>query len=231
MKARLFSSCMTGICYPRVLDDARAVLGALGVEAAPLRGATCCGQAFMNSGHPEMAKKVGRGLFKSISESQEPAVMLSGSCAFFVREHHPRLFGAGADIAGRCFEFTEFLFKVLNADIKGSLKKPLRAAYHPSCHLLRGIKLKDEPFSILMGIEGLDLVRIEKEATCCGFGGVFSAIYPEVSERMAEEKVRAIREAGADAVVAADAGCMRRIERSGMRAVHIAEVLREAMAL
>ncbi|NIM06283.1 MAG: Fe-S oxidoreductase, partial [Armatimonadetes bacterium] len=111
------------------------------------------------------------------------------------------------------------------ADIKGSLGEPLKAAYHPACHLLRGLKIKEEPLNLLRGIDNLELVRIHKEETCCGFGGVFSAVYPEVSSKMAEEKAKTVKDAGADVVVSADAGCLRRMERSGIKAMHVAELL------
>jgi L-lactate dehydrogenase complex protein LldE len=225
MRVRVFSSCLTEIYYPGVMPAALGVLGALGVEAVSLKGATCCGQAFMNSGHPEMAKKVGRKLFRSILASEDPVVFTSGSCAFFVREHYPRLFGIGIGIDELCFEFTEFIARALEADIEGALKDPVRAAYHPACHLLRGLKLKDEPFALLSRIKNLELVRINKEETCCGFGGIFSAVYPEVSDRMADEKAQALRDAGAELFVSTDAGCLRRVEKSGLKATHIAEIL------
>jgi L-lactate dehydrogenase complex protein LldE len=216
---------MTEIHYPGVLSAAIGVLGSLGLDAVPLEGATCCGQAFYNSGHPDMARKVGRNLFYAIEASDDPIIILSGSCAQFVREHYPWLFGIGMGIDEVCFEFTEFITRVAGADIRGSLGKPMKAAYHPACHLLRGLKLKDEPIALLREIDNLELVRIHKEETCCGFGGVFSAVYPEVSAKMAEEKARTIMDAGADVVVAADAGCLRRMERSGVKTIHIAELL------
>jgi L-lactate dehydrogenase complex protein LldE len=216
---------MTEIHFPGVRSAAAGVLGSLGLDVVPLEGATCCGQAFYNSGHPDMARKVGRNLFYAIEASDDPIIMLSGSCAHFVREHYPRLFGIGMGIDEVCFEFTEFITRIAGVDIKGSLGRPLKAAYHPACHLLRGLKIKDEPINLLSEIENLELLRINKEETCCGFGGVFSAIYPEVSSTMADEKVRAIRDAGADVVVSADAGCLRRMEKNGIKAMHIAELL------
>ncbi len=216
---------MTEIHYPDVRSAAIGVLGSLGLDVVSLEGATCCGQAFYNSGHPDMAWKVGRNLFYAIEASDDPIVMLSGSCTHFVRKHYPVLFGIGTSIDEVCFEFTEFITRVAGADIKGSLGEPLISAYHPACHLLRGLKIKEEPLNLLRGIDNLELVRIHKEETCCGFGGVFSAVYPEVSSKMAEEKAKTVKDAGADVVVSADAGCLRRMERSGIKAMHVAELL------
>jgi L-lactate dehydrogenase complex protein LldE len=74
-------------------------------------------------------------------------------------------------------------------------------------------------------------VPLPGEETCCGFGGVFSVIYPEVSRAMMEAKLRAIEESGAEVVVACDAGCLMNIAggleqtRSRVKAMHLIEVL------
>jgi L-lactate dehydrogenase complex protein LldE len=80
-------------------------------------------------------------------------------------------------------------------------------------------------------VRGLELVPLQGEETCCGFGGTFSVIYPEVSEAMMQRKVEAVIASSADAVVAGDAGCVMNIAgglqrvRSSVRALHLIEVL------
>ena len=72
---------------------------------------------------------------------------------------------------------------------------------------------------------------MEQEETCCGFGGVFSVIYPEVSQQMMEAKLSRIEASGAEAIVACDAGCLMNIggglqkTRSSLKALHLIEVL------
>lgn len=72
---------------------------------------------------------------------------------------------------------------------------------------------------------------MNQEETCCGFGGAFSVIYPEVSRAMMETKVRNIQSSGAEVVVAGDAGCLMNIAGglrktgSPVRALHLADVL------
>ena len=72
---------------------------------------------------------------------------------------------------------------------------------------------------------------LEQEETCCGFGGVFSVIYPEVSRQMMEAKLQRIEASGAEAVVAGDAGCLMNIggglrkTNSRIKALHLIEVL------
>ncbi len=77
----------------------------------------------------------------------------------------------------------------------------------------------------------MELVPLNEEETCCGFGGSFSVIYPEVSRAMMENKIRNIEASGAETVVACDAGCLMNIagglKKSGLhvRALHIAQIL------
>jgi len=66
---------------------------------------------------------------------------------------------------------------------------------------------------------------------CCGFGGTFSVKFPEVSVAMAEDKLRAAAEAGAEVIVANDSGCLMHlagvIHRRGLplQTMHLAELL------
>ena len=70
---------------------------------------------------------------------------------------------------------------------------------------------------------------------CCGFGGTFSARYPEVSVAMADAKLQDVAEAGIDVLVSADPGCLMhlggRLSRDGspVRSVHVASLVREAL--
>jgi L-lactate dehydrogenase complex protein LldE len=134
------------------------------------------------------------------------------------------------EVAARTFEFTQFLVRELKVTNVGA-RFPHKVTYHASCHLLRGLGVREEPKTLLRNIEDLELVPLPGEETCCGFGGAFSVIYPEVSKAMIEAKVRAIEESGADVVVACDAGCIMNIAgglqraNSRAKAMHLIEVL------
>jgi len=154
-----------------------------------------------------------------------------------VCHHFPELFPPGStehrratEVGARTFEFTQFLVNQLKVTDLGA-RFPGKATYHASCHLLRGLGAREEPKALLRGVEGLQLIPLPGEETCCGFGGVFSVIYPEVSRSMMEAKVQAIDSTGADVVVACDAGCLMNIAGglrkagSPVRAMHLIEIL------
>ncbi|HRP75198.1 MAG TPA: (Fe-S)-binding protein, partial [Rhodocyclaceae bacterium] len=92
--------------------------------------------------------------------------------------------------------------------------------------------VKTQPRALLGLMPGVTVREMGEAEACCGFGGLFSVKYGDVSSRIAERKCNDIRAAAADAVVLGDLGCMLNIEgrlrRMGderTRVLHIAEVL------
>jgi hypothetical protein len=73
---------------------------------------------------------------------------------------------------------------------------------------------------MLAGVAGLKLKEMQDSEVCCGFGGTFCVKYPEISEKMVEDKIHNIIESGADTLLGGDLGCLmniagrlRRVER------------------
>jgi L-lactate dehydrogenase complex protein LldE len=237
LKAQLFITCLSEQFFPGVLKRMVGLLERLGVQVAFPEGQTCCGQPFFNSGYRTQAKELALKWLDVFGPTDGFIVSPSGSCVDMVRHHFLDLFPEGTpehrratEAAARTFEFTQFLVNQLKITDVGA-RFAGKATYHASCHLLRGLGAREEPKALLRAVQGLELVPLPGEETCCGFGGVFSVIYPEVSRAMMETKVRAIDSTGADVVVACDAGCLMNIAGglrkagSPIRAVHLIELL------
>jgi L-lactate dehydrogenase complex protein LldE len=235
--AQLFITCLSEQFFPDLLKKMVALLEGLGVQVAFPAGQTCCGQPFFNSGYRSQAKELALKWLDVFGPTEGFIVSPSGSCVDMVRHHFLELFPEGTPehpravaIAARTFEFTQFLVRQLKVTDVGA-RFAGKVTYHASCHLLRGLGGRDEPKALLKAVQGLELIPLPGEETCCGFGGVFSVIYPEVSQAMMEAKVRAIASTGADAVVACDAGCLMNIAGglrkagSPIRAMHLIELL------
>jgi L-lactate dehydrogenase complex protein LldE len=237
VKAQLFITCLAEQFFPGVLTTMVGLLERLGVQTAFPEAQTCCGQPFFNSGYRREARALAEKWLDVFGGTDGYIVSPSGSCVDMVRHHYPGLFASGSPeqaraeaVGQRTFEFTQFLVHVLKAHDVGAAF-PHRVTYHASCHLLRGLGVREEPKRLLGAVTGLELVPLSSEETCCGFGGSFSVIYPEVSRAMMEAKVRSIEASGAEVVVACDAGCLMNIagglRRAGSRvkAMHLIEVL------
>jgi L-lactate dehydrogenase complex protein LldE len=93
------------------------------------------------------------------------------------------------------------------------------------------MQVRREPRELLASVEGLSLSELHEPEVCCGFGGLFSVKYPEISERMADDKIADAQATGAELMLGGDLGCLLhlkgRMQRKGinMRVRHVAEVL------
>ena len=240
-KVQLFITCLGENFYSHVLRDMVLVLERLGLQVEMPERQACCGQPLYNSGFQSQTIAPARNWLKVFGPTDGYIVAPSGSCAEFARRRYPELFPLGTwehdaalETASRTFEFTEFLTKVLevtDAGVTLGSAFPHKVTYHASCHILRGLGLAEEPKQLLGSVRGLEFVPLNNEQTCCGFGGIFSVVNPEVSGMMVTEKVRNIEASGAEAVVVSEPGCLMNVagalRRAGssIRPMHIIEVL------
>ncbi len=237
VKVQLFITCLAEQFFSPMLKDMVTVLERLGVQCEFPEAQTCCGQPMFNSGFQSQARELARKWIDVFDRTDGYIVSPSGSCVDMIRHHYPELFPIGTVdharaecVAVRTFDFTQFLVNELKIADVGAVF-PHKVTYHATCHLLRGLGARDEPKQLLQAVEGLELVPLNEEETCCGFGGVFSVIYPEVSRAMMEAKVQNIEASGADTIVACDAGCLMNIAgglkkiNSSVKAMHLIQVL------
>ena len=232
----LFIQCIVDSVFPKVGQSMVRVLDRLGVSMDYPPDQTCCGQPAFNSGYRGEARAAAKR-FIEIFEDAETIVCPSGSCVDMVRNHYADLFeddsrwlDRSQHVAGKTFEFSEFLVDVLKVeDVGASFNE--RVTYHDSCHLMRGIGVSRQPRALIARVEGIDFVEMHDPDRCCGFGGTFSFKYPDISTAMLEEKVRNIEASGAGVVVGCDMGCLMNIQGMlnrkdiNINTMHIAELL------
>ena len=232
----LFIQCLVDGFQPQVGEAMVEVLRHLDLTLSYPEAQTCCGQPAFNAGYRTEAKVAARR-FIEIFENAETVVCPSGSCVHMVRHHYPLLFAAdpawharARRVADKTYEFSEFLVDVLGVDDLGAAYTG-RVTYHDSCHLSRGLGVREQPRRLLGKVRGIDFVEMNESDRCCGFGGSFSVKYPRISEAMLQDKVRYIRDCGADTVVGCDMGCLMNIQgllsrlTLPIKTVHIAELL------
>lgn len=236
MKVSLFITCLADVFYPNVGISVVDVLKKYGVEVDFPGEQTCCGQPAFNSGYQKDAKEAAKQLIKAFEKS-ETVVTPSGSCASMIRHYYPGLFKDDPEwltkaqqLVEKTYEFSEFLVNVLKVDMN-DLKLDGKATYHQSCHMSRGLGIKEEPKKLLGQVEGLDVMDLPYCNDCCGFGGTFAAKMSDISEKMVDEKIRNIESTGAEILIGSDMGCLMniggRLSRTGkdIKVMHVAEVL------
>ena len=217
------------------------VLERLGFEVQVPLDQTCCGQPAFNGGFHDEARQVARHTVDVLERTEGPIVVPSGSCGDMIVHQYAFLFEGDAALAARAravaartVEFSRFVAEHATEEMRGALKT--RVAYHPSCHLLRGLGISKEPLSLIDRIDGATSVEFKDHDECCGFGGLFSIKNAEISAALLERKIAAVEAAGADRIVSCDLGCLMHIggglHRRGslIRAQHLASLLDEALS-
>lgn len=242
---QLFHTCLVNEIAPDVAMAAVRVLERLGFDVEVPRDQTCCGQPAFNAGFHTEARQVARHTIDVLERSTGPVVIPSGSCADMIVHQYERLFEDDAATAARAhavsarsFEFSQFI-----ADSGSRRSTPtsernpqsaIKVAYHPSCHLLRGLGVDRQPKELIASVDGATSVDVRDQQECCGFGGLFSVKNADISSAILTRKMDAIEASGADRVVSCDLGCLLHIggglhrRGSRVRAQHLAEFLDEA---
>jgi L-lactate dehydrogenase complex protein LldE len=234
-KVGLFVTCLVDLVRPQVGFAAAKLLEQAGCDVeVPVQ--TCCGQPAWNSGADKHARDLARQAVDAF-EPYEHVVAPSGSCAGMIKVHYvealendPEYLGKARALAAKTHELMSFLVRVRgmkSVDAQCSA----RACYHDSCSSLREMHVRAEPRELLASVDGLTLNEFKEPEVCCGFGGLFAVKYPEISERMADDKIADAEATGAELMLGGDLGCLLhlkgRMQRNGinLRVRHVAEVL------
>jgi len=232
----LFVTCLVDLVRPQVGFAAVKLLEDAGCIVEVPAAQTCCGQPAWNAGADAHTADIARQVIDAF-EPYDYVVVPSGSCAGMIKNHYPEALARdpaydkrARALAAKTYELTSFLVRVCGVS-QVAAKCVAKASYHDSCSSLREMGVKSEPRLLLQSVEGFSLCELSDGQVCCGFGGLFSVKYPEISERMADDKLADAEKAGAELLVGGDLGCLLhlagRAEREGkrLRVRHVAEVL------
>ena len=234
-KVGLFITCLADMFRPEIGFAAVKLLEDAGCDVdVPVQ--SCCGQPAYNGGDAKDAAALAKKTIAAF-ETFEYVVVPSGSCAGTIKVHYPKMLKDDAAWSARAEALaakTHALFSFL-VNVRGvksvSAGFPATACYHDSCSSLREMGVSAEPRALLATVRGLSLKDFADTQICCGFGGFFSVKYPEVSARMADDKIADAKLRGAQLIVGGDLGCLLhlagRLARKGEKIAvrHAAEVL------
>lgn len=232
----LFVTCLVDLFRPSVGFATMKLLEDAGCTVAVPRTQTCCGQPAWNSGDQAKAQAIAKQIIQTF-EKFDYVVAPSGSCAATIKKDYPEIFrhdelwkARAESLSERVFEIVSFLTDVLGVSTVDA-KVDSKITYHDSCSGLRSLEIKDQPRQLLNSVAGLELVEMADSSVCCGFGGTFCVKFPDVSNKMVENKAANIAETGAAMVVAGDLGCLMNISGKlqrqgiGIQSRHVVEVL------
>jgi L-lactate dehydrogenase complex protein LldE len=227
----LFVPCFVDALFPDVGKAAVKVLARLGVTAAYPEDQTCCGQPAFNAGHWAEARRLA-DRFGDVFAGHRWIVVPSGSCAAMAKVFYRQLGASGAAAAAgaRVHDLASFIVDVLGVTDVGAVF-PHSVTYHDGCHGRRELHATGAATSLLKSVKGLDYRELPAIDECCGFGGLFSVKYEQLSTSMGDAKCASANATGAEYLVSGDSSCLMHVggllkdRGSAMRTLHLAEVL------
>jgi L-lactate dehydrogenase complex protein LldE len=241
MTVGLFIPCYVDQFYPQVAIASLQLLEKFGCTVDYPAGQTCCGQPMANSGYEHLAQSCNQ-LFVKNFEAYDYIVCPSGSCTLHIKDHlhDDKNETAAKDIRSKVYELTEFLTDVLQVkNLTASF--PYKVGMHQSCHGQRGLhisqmtELVEAPFSkplqLLKMVNGLELIHLDRNDECCGFGGTFCVAEEAVSVKMGKDRVADHVQHHAEYITGVDMSCLMHMEgilkrqNKPVKVIHIAEIL------
>ena len=245
MTVGLFIPCYIDQFYPGAAIATLQLLEKLGVAVVYPTKQTCCGQPMANSGYEHLTTGCNELFIDNFSEF-DYIVSPSGSCILHIKDH---LHSEGREneavqVRRKVYELTEFLTDILKVD-QLDATFPHKVGLHQSCHGQRGLKISQmtelvaapfsKPVQLLNMVKALELIPLNRQDECCGFGGTFCVAEEAVSVKMGVDRVSDHLEHGAEYITGADMSCLMHMEgilrRQGskVKVLHIAEILNSSV--
>jgi dimethylglycine catabolism B len=196
------------------LKDAIRVLKKIGLNPGYLADEEpCCGGILHYIGMKEDFAKRSEFVYSQLkSKGVKNIIGIVPSCTYTLKKL------MAENTSGYNFNVKHFCEVV--AENLGSLKlrypKTVKITYHDPCQLVRYLGLIEEPRKILRAIQGVEFIEPKftcgEWSTCCGGGGGFEAVFPELSEILAVNRAKELMETGAEIIVTHCPGCIMQLE-------------------
>jgi glycolate dehydrogenase iron-sulfur subunit len=229
----LFTGCVMDAWMRDTHRATAAVLGAAGavVTWSP-PAAACCGALHVHAGLAGDAAALARTVVDSMP-GVRPVLVNSAGCGASMKDFGHLLGTAeAAAFAARVRDVHEWL-----ADRIDELPPPSGhrqpVIVQDPCHL-RHVQHAEGAVRRVLG-RYADLVELDDDGLCCGAGGAYSALHPELASEIRQRKLEAIERArqrtGATVVASANPGCAMHLAAAGIDTRHPMDLVAHAIGV
>jgi hypothetical protein len=220
------------------LEAAVKVMRKMGFQPGYLaENEPCCGAPLNHAGFQDKFAANARNAYHKLKDARvKQLIGIVPYCTHALKKLFP-LYIDNYDI-----EVHHFIEIVAGKISLFKMKYPdkVRVTYHDPCQLVRYMNLVEEPRRILKAIENVELVETAwtrgEFSTCCGGGGGFETVFPELSEVLAINRVTELMETRPDIIVTHCPGCimqlkdgLKQLKVEGVQVLDLAEVVAAAI--
>lgn len=231
-RVALMTGCAQKALNTDINDATIRILRRHGCEVVVAQGAACCGALTYHMGKAKESRVAAarniQAWMKEVNEAGLDAIVMNTSgCGTVVKEYgHMFRNQAQAEdaekISALAKDISELLSKI---ELEIKLKPDMRVAYHATCSLQYGQRVRFAPKKLLKKA-GFTVIESRDAHTCCGSAGTYNLLQPEVSVQLKERKVKALEQGAPDAIAAGNIGCMMQIgSGTELPVVHTVELL------
>ena len=206
----------------------------------------CCAAIHGHSGEKEQARKLAKQNIAAFEALQADYIITNaGGCGAYLMEYDVLLKDdlewkdRAKVFVGKIQDISKILYD-LDFHKRVTLQLPEQiVTYQDSCHLRHVMKTFVEPRALIQSISGITYHEQNDATSCCGSAGIYSIMQNEISMAILDSKMQQIQATEATVIVTANPGCLLQmkvgIDREGLssrlKAVHIVELLYEAVGL
>lgn len=213
-EAMLLTGCVMDIAFRPAHRATLHAMARAGYRATTPPQGGCCGALAAHAGEVEEARHLARQRIAEM-EGAQVVVADSAGCSAHLRSYG-HLLADDPAWADRARAFSARVRDAVELDAPPARTVDERVAVHDACHHLHAQGIGPEVRRVLRDA-GATPVDLGDGGRCCGAGGIYNVLEPEMAATLGEQKARAIMATGARVVAVANPGCAIQI-RNHLRA-------------
>lgn len=224
----MFTGCVMDSWQRDVHQATKRNLEAAGFNVTPTSDlAPCCGALHAHAGLADTTRNAAVKMMQTLAGS-DPIVVDSAGCGAAMKDYG-HLLGTtdAAAFAARVFDAQEFIAAHLDRLPTVEALNTVVAIQDP-CHLRHVQRVHMATREVLAPVVR-HLVELDDEGLCCGAGGAYSLLQPEMATAIRQRKVDTIERAQADVVASANPGCSMHLAAAGVPTRHPMQILDDAL--
>ena len=232
--AWLYTGCVMDAWQRQTHRSTARVLDALDVTYSVPDAGGCCGALHEHAGLSDETARLAVATMASMP-GDAPILVNSAGCGAAMKDYG-RLLGSDEAtlFAGRVFDVHEWIENRLD-DLPQLKHLGQSVIVQDPCHL-RHVQRAHMPVRSVIA-RFAEVVELDDEGLCCGAGGAYSALEPELAGQIRDRKMkavdRAIERSGAKVLASANPGCSMHLQQMlddrGIQVKHPIDLLAEAL--
>ena len=227
----LFTGCVMDAWQREVHEAAQRVIEAAGFGVMPSADlAPCCGALHTHAGLGDAARARAEATIRALggADDERPIIVDSAGCGAAMKEYGRLLATPEAEaFARRVFDAQEWLAAHLDR-LPTVDPLPMSVAVQDPCHLRHVQRVHAATRSVLAPFVD-HLVELDDDGLCCGAGGAYSVLQPDLATDIRARKLAAVARVAPDTVASANPGCSLHLSAGGVETVHPVQLVDRAL--